>query len=93
MKVQEIMERAGITQTGRAIAYIKDSLEEIILENESHIEVERQDIKKGQRYYDIPHNAIKIVDIRCKNQNNSEGDYHSLPRSIYSPNKGDADGV
>ena len=28
MKVQEIMERAGISQTGRAIAYIKDGLDE-----------------------------------------------------------------
>ena len=31
MKVKEIMERAGINQTGRAIAYIKDGLEEIEL--------------------------------------------------------------
>tara|TARA_R100001082_G_scaffold71195_1_gene40581 strand:- start:1528 stop:2841 length:1314 start_codon:yes stop_codon:yes gene_type:complete len=29
MKVKEIMERAGINQTGRAIAYIKDGLEEM----------------------------------------------------------------
>ena len=29
MKVQEIMERVGMTETGRAIAYIKDGLEEI----------------------------------------------------------------
>ena len=30
MKVQEVMERAGMSETGRAIAYIKDALEEII---------------------------------------------------------------
>ena len=29
MKVQELMERVGTTETGRAIAYIKDGLEEI----------------------------------------------------------------
>ena len=29
MKVQEIMERVGMTETGRAVAYIKDGLEEI----------------------------------------------------------------
>ena len=29
MKVEQIMERAGIAQTGRAVAYIKDGLEEI----------------------------------------------------------------
>ena len=93
MKVQEIMDRAGMTSTGRSIAYIKDALEEIILKSESHIEVERQDLKAGQRYYSLPFNCIKIIDIRCKNQNNSEGDYHSIPRSIYKPNKGDSDGI
>ena len=93
MKVQEIMDRAGMTSTGRSIAYIKDALEEIILKSESYIEVERQDLKAGQRYYSLPFNCIKIIDIRCKNQNNSEGDYHSIPRSIYKPNKGDSDGI
>ena len=28
MKVKELMERAGTTETGRALAYIKDGLEE-----------------------------------------------------------------
>ena len=31
MKVQEIMERTGMTETGRAVAYIKDALQEIEL--------------------------------------------------------------
>ena len=31
MKIDQIMERAGIKQTGRAIAYIKDALEEMNL--------------------------------------------------------------
>lgn len=36
MKVQQIMERAGIAQTGRAIAYIKDGLEEMnLISNEN----------------------------------------------------------
>ena len=29
MKVKELMERVGVSQTGRAIAYIKDGLEEM----------------------------------------------------------------
>ena len=93
MKVQEIMERAGINGTGRAIAYIKDALEEINLKSETHIQVERQDINKDQRYYDIPFDSVKIIDIRCKNQNNSEGKYESIPRSIYKPARGDNDGI
>ena len=93
MKVQKLMERAGMNQTGLAIAYIEDALEEINLKSETHIEVERQDLKKDQRYYDMPHNAIKIIDIRCKNQNNSEDKYESIPRSIYKPARGDNDGI
>jgi len=37
MKVQEIMERAGISETGRAIAYIKDGLEEMNLISSENI--------------------------------------------------------
>ena len=93
MTVNEIMERAGIRETGRAIAYIKDALEELNLKSETHIEVERQDLKKDQRYYSLPFDCIKIIDIRCKNQNNSENIYQSIPRSIYKPARGDSDGV
>ena len=38
MKVKEIMERAGIGRTGRAIAYIKDALEEINMISETHVQ-------------------------------------------------------
>jgi len=37
MKVQQIMERVGITETGRAIAYIKDGLEEMNLISSENI--------------------------------------------------------
>jgi hypothetical protein len=93
MTVNEIMERAGTNETGRAIAYIKDALEEINLKSETHIQVERQDLNKDQRYYSLPFDCIKIIDIRCKNQNNSEDIYQSIPRSIYTPSRGDSDGI
>ena len=37
MKVKEIMERAGVVETGRAIAYIKDGLEEMNLISSENI--------------------------------------------------------
>ena len=40
MTVQEIMERTGINQTGRAIAYIKDALDEMNLLSETHVKRE-----------------------------------------------------
>ena len=37
MKVLEIMERAGASDTGRAVAYIKDALEEMNMISETPV--------------------------------------------------------
>ena len=44
MTVQEVMERVGMKQTGRAVAYIKDALDEINTLTETHIETSRIDL-------------------------------------------------
>ena len=92
MKVQELMERAGVNQTGRAIAYIKDGLEEINMLAETHIATARIDIVKAQRFYDLPKDMIKMLDIRCKNQLNSDDEYRSLPMAVGKPTSKDSDG-
>ena len=93
MKVKEIMERARITQTGRAIAFIKDALNEINLISETHIKRTRIDISENQRFYNIPNEAVKILDIRCKDHDNDNGLYKSIPRSIHEPETEDSDGL
>ena len=93
MKVKEIMERAGTNQTGRAIAYIKDALDEMNILAETHINTERIDITADQRFYDLPQDCVKILDIRCKHHNNEDDKYRSIPRSIYEPLVVDEDGV
>ena len=92
MKVQEIMERVGINQTGRAIAYIKDALEEMNLLSETHVETQRIDINKNQRFYNLPNNMIKLLDIRVKDHQNEDSTYRSIPRMIYEPDIEDTDG-
>ena len=87
------MERVGMTQTGRAIAYIKDGLDEMNMLAETHINVERIDITEDQRYYDFPADMIKVTDIRVKNHSNYKDEYRSIPRTIYKPPTEDADGV
>ena len=82
-----------MTQTGRAIAYIKDGLDEMNMLSETHIDIERKDITKNQRYYDLPIDMIKIVDIRVKNHNNTKDEYRSIPRSIHTPATEDSDGI
>ena len=93
MTVNELMERVGLNQTGRAIAYIKDGLDEMNMMAETHVNVERIDITADQRYYTMPMDAIKIIDIRCKHQDNNDSKYRSIPRSIHKPPMEDSDGV
>ena len=93
MKVQELMERVGITQTGKAIAYIKDGLEEMNMLAETHVTTARIDIVKDQRFYDLPSDMVKIMDVRCKNHLNSKDEYRSIPRAIGNVSNKDADGI
>ena len=92
MKVQEVMERAGIADTGRAIAYIKDGLEELNMISETHVTTERIDITKDQRFYSFPNDMIKVLDIRCKNHLNADDEYRSIPRMMGEPIRKDTDG-
>ena len=92
MKVQEIMERAGVTDTGRAIAYIKDALEELNTISETHVTTTRLNITKYQRFYEFPNDMIKVIDVRCKNHANGKDEYRSIPRTISKPPTEDADG-
>ena len=93
MKVKEIAERLQATMpTGRLLAYIKDGLVEINTISETHVTTERIDITKDQRFYEIPMDYIKIIDIRCKNHLNSKDEYRSIPRGIGNVSNKDADG-
>ena len=91
MKVIELMERVGMTQTGRALAYIKDGIEEINMLAETHIDSNRVDITKDQRMYDLPSNYVRVIDVRCKNHLNSKDEYKSIPRAIGAPINQDND--
>lgn len=92
MTVKELMERVGTTETGRAIAYIKDAIEEMNTMSETHIKRTKLNIIKNKRFYDMPLDAIQIKEIRCKDHHNSKGEYRSIPRLINPPLIKDADG-
>ena len=91
MTVKELMERVGSNATGRVVAYVKDGLEEINMLTETHMKLERFDITEDQRFYTLPHEMIKMVDIRVKNHLNSKDEYRSIPRMIHKPKVKDAD--
>jgi hypothetical protein len=92
-KIYEIMERAGMKETGRAVAYIKDGLDEISHMVEPYVSETSVSIVADKRYYDLPANMIKIRDIRVKNHDNDEDKFRSIPRMMYEPAEEDADGV
>ena len=91
MKVKELMERIGTNETGRAIAYIKDGLEEMNILTETHIKSARLNIVEDKRFYDFPSDVIKMTDIRVKNHLNSKDEYRTIPRMIHKPIVKDAD--
>ena len=91
MKVQEAMERAGMKETGRAIAYIKDAMEEINMISPTHVTTVRINIVEDQRYYDLPHDMIKLTDVRCLNHFNSKDEYRTINRHMYEPYTEDSD--
>tara|TARA_R100001082_G_scaffold109404_1_gene86518 strand:+ start:967 stop:1254 length:288 start_codon:yes stop_codon:yes gene_type:complete len=91
VKVFEVMERAGIDETGRTIAYIKDALEEINMISPTHVATLRIDIVENQRYYDLPFDMLKITDVRCKNHFNTKDEYRTINRHMHEPYTEDTD--
>lgn len=92
MKIEDIMERVGTIETGKSLAYIKDALEELNKISETHFKSQKMTLNKDQRFYQLPNESIKILDIRCKNHLNDKDEYRSIPRLIYEPLIKDADG-
>lgn len=93
MTVKELMQRVGMNETGRAIAYIKDGLDELNMYAETHVKTQRINIEADKRFYDLPNDVVKVMDIRCKNHGNASDEYRSVPRAINPPATEDPDGI
>jgi len=92
VKVREIMERAGMTETGRSIAYIKDAIEEMNLLAEQNVTIDKQNIAQDKRFYTLPKSLVKVLQIRCKNHLNSKDEFRKIPRLLHEPKIVDVDG-
>jgi len=93
MTVKEFMERVNSQETGRVIAYIKDGLEDLNIKTETHINTTRIDINEDQRFYNIPEDMVRLLDIRVLNHNNSNDAYRTIPRLRNEPKVEDTDGI
>ena len=60
MKLQEIMERTGLKETGLAKAWAKDALHLIRSQTPELIKVDKQNIIDGEQEYVLPADLIQI---------------------------------
>ena len=85
MKIKEVMERVGSAETGRIVTYVKDALREINMKHATHTFAENIDLTKDQRFYDLPEDCLKILNIRGLNHLNTKDEYRDLPRLVTEP--------
>jgi hypothetical protein len=93
MKVQQLMERVNNNETGRVIAYIKDGLEDLNMNFETHVTTSKLDIEENRRFYTLPGDVVKILEVRALNHLNSKDEYRRIPRLINKPWIPDGDDI
>ena len=83
MKVQEIMERVGMRETGLALAWIKDAIHLIQSSYGENLATWKTNITDGTREYPFPANMIKLRSISVKDTNDSK--YKRIRRLAHNP--------
>ena len=92
MTLKEFMERLKRTDESKVISQMLDGIEEMHMTSEVSLKRINIDITKDQRYYDLPHDCARIVNIQAKNQDNQKDLYAKVPRLIGSIFEADSDG-
>ena len=80
MKIRELMELAGVTKTGLAIALIKDALTEIELSAKENITQYTTDLTADQSTYNLPANLVEVTGVKVLDS--TSGYYCPLTRVI-----------
>jgi len=84
MILKELMERAGSTNQGYSIAYLKDSMREINMMIEDNVVSSKADIVKDQRYYSFPSNFISLKNVMIYDDDATE--YVKIARVLETDN-------
>ena len=93
MRLKEFMERLGRTDQSKVISQMLDGVEEMNMTAEINIERLKIDIRKDQRYYNLPDNVSRIINIQAKNQDNQRDVYAKVPRLIGDIFEADSDAI
>ena len=72
MKLQEIMERTGLKETGLAKAWVKDAVQLIRSQYPESVKVDKQNIIDGEREYILPADMISLLSISVKDTTDSK---------------------
>ena len=92
MTLKEFMERLGRTDQTKLVSQMKDGIEEMNMVSEINIVRTNINIVKDQRYYNLPANCGRIINIQAKNQDNQKDLYAKVPRLMGDIFEADSDG-
>ena len=83
MKVQEIMDRVGLKETGLTVQWIRDAINVMQSQTEENVATWKTNITDGTREYPFPANMIKLKSVSVKDTNDSK--YKRIRRLAKSP--------
>tara|TARA_Y100000034_G_C6829825_1_gene374469 strand:- start:101 stop:379 length:279 start_codon:yes stop_codon:yes gene_type:complete len=83
--VLEIMERANTRDTNLVIAYIKDAIMAMQSSTDQTLKVEKQDITKNQRDYNLPKDLISLSTVSVLDTKD-DNKYKGIRRLYSAPN-------
>ena len=72
MTLKELMERAGTTNQGYSIAYLKDAMREVNMMIEDNVVSSKADVIKDQRFYSFPTNFISLKNVMIYDSDETE---------------------
>ena len=84
MTVQELMERAGMKESGLALAWLKDAFHLLQSNSTEDLKTVKYNIIDGERDYLLPQDMIAIRHISVKDT--SDDKYKRIRRLISQPN-------
>jgi|TARA_R110000751_G_scaffold35440_1_gene87120 hypothetical protein len=83
MKIQELMERVGMKESGLALAWLKDAYHLIQSNSKEDLKVVKYNIIDGERDYLIPQDMVAIDSVSVKDT--SDDKYKKIRRLNTQP--------
>jgi hypothetical protein len=83
MKVEELMERAGMEESGLALAWIKDAFHLLQSNSTEDLKTVKYNIIDGERDYLLPQDMIAVKHISVKDTSDSK--YKKIRRLASQP--------